>query len=922
MPSSQILPVLLLGCAVLVGAQTPAVPTLITSTPNEAQLVRLTGNTHPLARSAVDRGAAPATLPMERMLLVLKRSAEQDAALTKLLTDQQTPASPDYHRWLTPQEFGRRFGISDQDLKTVTDWLQARGFSIDYVSNGRTVIEFSGNVSQVQNAFHTAVHQFVVNGEPHWANVQDPELPAALAPAVAGVASLNNFFSKPQLQTSDQQITAELQAGSIKPLFTSGSSHYLAPSDYDVIYNINPLLSGGINGSGIVIGVVGRTNINVQDVVSFRSIFGLPVNAPNIIVNGRNPGDLGGSEELEAVLDTSWSGAVAPRATVDLVVSASTNNTDGVTLSEEYIIDNNLANVMTESFGSCEANYTASGAAAVSSLAQQAAAEGITYLVSSGDAGSAGCDDPNTETSATGPLSVNALASSPYTIAVGGTQFNEAGGTYWSSANGGTLGSAVSYIPEDVWNANCTGSQCGTGSILAGGGGASVFFPKPTWQAGVAGIPNDGARDVPDVSLTAALHDAYLLCVDGSCTPNSQGQIQLYIVGGTSASTPAFAGIMALVNQKTGSRQGQADPMLYGLAASETLSNCNGSNALPATTCIFNDVTTGTNAVPGEANYNTGSETYAAGVGYDRASGLGSVNVTNLVNGWNGSNGGGGGNSITVNPSAGSGSTQTFTFTYTSTNQVQDHFFFNSSLTGNGACYLIYDRPSNNLYIANDQGNAVTGSVTPGGSGILSSSQCTVPGSSASASISGNTITITATVIFAPTFAGQKNIYTTIVDTSYVEGTWQQIGTWMVTAPDGNSMTVNPSSGSGSMQRFTFAYTSTNQAQEHFFFNSSLTGNGACYLIYDRSSNNLYIANDQGTAVSQSVTPGGSGILASSQCTVPASSASVSLSGNTVTITATITFAPSFTGAKNIYANISDTSYVEGTWQQIGTWTP
>src|SRR5581483_10547259 len=453
------------------------------------------------------------------------------------------------------------------------------------------------------------------------------------------------------------------------------------------------------------------------------------------------------------------------------------------TLSEEYIIDNNLANVMTESFGSCEANYTASGAAAVSALAQQAAAEGITYLVSSGDAGSAGCDDPNTETSATGPLSVNALASSPYTIAVGGTQFNEAGGTYWSSANGGTLGSAVSYIPEDVWNANCTGSVCGTGTILAGGGGASVFFAKPSWQSGVAGIPNDGARDVPDVSLTAALHDAYLLCVDGSCTPNAQGQIQLFLVGGTSASAPSFAGVMALVNQKTGSRQGQANSVLYALATSDTLANCNASNALPPGTCIFNDVTVGTNAVPGEANYNSGSETYPATPGYDLASGLGSVNVANLANGWNGSSGGGGGgNSITITPSSGSASTQTFTFAFSSASQAQEHFFFNSSLTGAGACYLIYDRGSNNLLIANDQGSAVSASAAPGSSSTLSSSQCSVPASSASISVSGNTVTITMTITFAPSFAGAKNIYGNILDASYVPGTWQQIGAWTIPA--------------------------------------------------------------------------------------------------------------------------------------------
>ena len=408
----------------------------------------------------------------------------------------------------------------------------------------------------------------------------------------------------------------------------------MAPGDYATIYNAKPLYPS-ITGSGTTIAVVGRTNINVADVLAFRSLLGLPANAPNIIVNGPNPGDLGGGEEAEAVLDTSWAGAIATGATVDLVVSQTTNTTDGADLSEAYIIDNNLGNVMTESFGSCEASFTSAQEAAISSLAQQAAAQGITYTVAAGDAGSAGCDNFDSEPFATGPLSVNGLGSTPYNIAVGGTQFNENGtpSLYWSATNSSTGSSALSYIPEDVWNANCTGASCGKGSILAGGGGASVFFSKPSWQNSVAGIPTDGARDVPDVSLTAAGHDAYLLCLDGSCSGSSPS---FYAVYGTSAAAPSFASIVALINQKTGARQGQLAPELYYLAASESLSGCNGSNtaALPAANCIFRDVTIGANAVPGEANYNTSSETYPATTGFDLASGLGSVNIANLVNFW------------------------------------------------------------------------------------------------------------------------------------------------------------------------------------------------------------------------------------------------------------------------------------------------
>ena len=613
--------------AIVVGETTLAAqtPRLITSAIDEGKLAAVPHSIHPSARSEFDQGPAPDNLPINRMLLVLKRSAGQQEALDQFLKYLQQPSSPAYHKWLTPQQFGEQFGVSDADIQVITTWLESHGFQVQPASLGRTYLEFSGNAGQVSSTFHTAIHKFTVAGVDHWANAASQQIPAALAAAVAGVSTLHNFVSAPQ---------SSLGAKGITPQFTSSGSNYLAPGDFATIYNVTPLYPT-ITGAGITIGVVARTNINVGDISSFRSLFGLPANPPNIIVNGPNPGDLGGSEEAEAVLDTSWSGALATAATIDLVVSETTATTDGADLSEAYIIDNNLANVMTESFGSCEASFSAAQEAMIASLAQQAAAQGITYTVSAGDAGSADCDNFNTETMATGPISVNGLASTPYTLAVGGTQFNENGAAslYWSPSNSATYSSALSYIPEDVWNANCIGSTCGTGSILAGGGGASVYFAKPSWQTGVAGIPADGARDLPDLAFTAAGHDAYLLCLDGSCTAASPSFDLIY---GTSAPTPAFAGIVALLNQKVGSRLGQITPGLYALAAAETLSSCNASNtsALPASTCIFNDVTIGTNAVPGEANYNTSSETYPAGVGYDLASGLGSLNVANLVNNW------------------------------------------------------------------------------------------------------------------------------------------------------------------------------------------------------------------------------------------------------------------------------------------------
>jgi hypothetical protein len=628
----------------------------ITQQVSDTRLVTLRGNTHPLARPMFERGPAPADLALDRMLLVLKRSPAQESALKQLLDEQQDKSSPNYHKWLTPEQFGRRFGPSDQDIQTVTLWLESQGFQVAQVANGRTSIEFSGTASQVQNAFHTAIHKYVVNAKEHWANANDPQIPAALTPVVAGIATLNTFRKRPLIHTSNQRLTATHESGSSAPQFTaSDGSHQLSPADYAVIYNINPLYQAGINGDGTTIAIIAKSNIKAQDVASFRSLFGLPVKPPQVILNGRDPGLVMG-DETEAMLDVSWSGAVAPNATVKLVVSADTNASDGVDLSTQYIIDNNLADVMSESYGSCEAQYTAAEATNLQSRAQQAAAQGITYLVSTGDSGSAGCDDPNTKKTATGPFSVNILASTPYTIAVGGTQFNEHGnnGAYWRSQNNSVYSSALSYIPENVWNEACTVAACGSANagIWATGGGASTLFAKPSWQTGVTGIPNDGARDVPDVSLTAASHDYYLLCLDGSCTVNSQGQFSFQGVSGTSASAPAFAGMMALVNHKTGSRQGQAAPVLYQLAASENLAQCNGSNIAgpPASNCIFNDSTVGNNAVPGQVGYGTANAKYQATAGYDLATGLGSVNLANLVNQWSGFTSGSG--QVTITPTS------------------------------------------------------------------------------------------------------------------------------------------------------------------------------------------------------------------------------------------------------------------------------
>jgi hypothetical protein len=672
---------------------------LITQPVNESQLTVLKGNTHPLARPEFDLGTAPATLPMQRMLLVLKRSAAQESTLRKLLDDQQDKSSPSYHKWLTPEQYGKQFGPTDGDLQTIAAWLQSHGFQVG-TTNGRTVLEFSGSASQVQEAFHTTIHKYLVNGQQYWANPNDPQIPTALTPAVTGVASLNNF-PRVAMNRLVGKFTRDKTTGKARPAaplytyqpgFQCSADDYcfaLGPYDFATIYNVLPLWNNNINGTGQTIAIVGESNINPQDVADFRSLFDLPPNSTatgnplNIILNGPDPGLQ--SDESEADIDVQWSGAVAPYATIDFVVSQSTETTAGIDLSAVYIIDNNLAPVMSESYGYCELGLGTTGNQFYNTLWQQAAAQGITVFISAGDNGSAGCDSFNVQSPAPAEygLSVSGFASTPYNVAVGGTDFNEFTNpeVYWSTTNNPTTqASALGYIPETTWNGSCTNSifiTYGYGSTteavcnspqvtpywvvpLGGSGGVSSCttsnglepgscsggYVKPSWQAG-AGVPTDGKRDLPDVSLFASSGFAgsfYIICqsdqTGGACNLGNQ---EFLGYGGTSVSSPAFAGIMALVNQQTGSPQGNANYVFYKLAAKDTLSNCNAT-ANPASSCIFNDITMGTNAMPcfeGSPNCTTTADEYGvmtgynAGTGYDLATGLGSVNANNLVTQWN-----------------------------------------------------------------------------------------------------------------------------------------------------------------------------------------------------------------------------------------------------------------------------------------------
>lgn len=674
--------------------------TMITTPFDEAQLSTLHGNTYPLASPKYDLGMAPASLPMNRMLLVLKRSRERETALKKLLDDQQDKASPSYHKWRMPDQFGQQYGPSEGDIQTIMLWLQKHGFQVNRVANGRATIEFSGTVSQVMEAFHTEIHKYSVNGKERWANSADPQIPTALTPVVAGIATLHNFPRKPLYRlvgvftrlkkTGGYQLVSSSAAS---PFFTgggvcglNGSSCYgVGPYDFSTIYNVLPLWNANspIDGTGQSIAIVGQSDIYPQDVTDFRNDFGLPPPNLNIILNGPDPGHLATEgDELESDLDVEWSGAVAKGATIDFVVSASTNSSAGVDLSAQYIVDNDVAPVMSESYGACELDMGTSGNQFYNQLWQQAAAEGITVFVSTGDSGSAVCDRGSSI--ATQGLAVNGISSTPYNIAVGGTDFDDLQNpsAYWSSTNNSvTQASAKSYIPETTWNDTCTNSEffqftgepnaesdCNDSSSVywpnflppvGGSGGTSNCtisqnqsasscsggYPKPSWQSG-PGVPNDAKRDVPDVSLFAGdgLNASfYVVCetdIYGGCAGDPYNIVG---VGGTSASAPTLAGIMAMVNQKMQSSQGDANYMLYPLAAQPEAS-CDSTGTIGGS-CIFYDVTTGTIAMPCvtgsldcvtnvAGDQNGVLSGYSSTSGYDAATGLGSINAFNLVNNW------------------------------------------------------------------------------------------------------------------------------------------------------------------------------------------------------------------------------------------------------------------------------------------------
>lgn len=561
----------------------------ITKRIDTSQRVILHGHVNPRAIAANDIGRVSPSKVIPYVTLQFAMTDAQKADLTNLLAAQQDPKSPEYHKWLTPTQYADRFGISQDDLNKVSSWLQNQGLTVVDTAQGRDWIAVSGTASQIEKTFGTELHNYSVNGTTHFANATDPSIPSALSGVVMSIRGLHDFKLKPA------KVTAKYTKQ------TSGH-HYIVPDDFAILYNVAPAYAAGINGSGQTLVVSGQTDVNMADIQTFQSQWNLPANLPQIVTVGGDPGVSEG-DVGEADLDLEWALAVARNATIIYV------NSNDVITSVQYAIDHALGTVISLSYGSCEPENSQSEALNLRAYAQRASAEGITWVNATGDNGAADCADAQNP-----GANVDLPSSIPEITGVGGTEFQEGSGQYWNAANTASGASALSYIPETSWNDTVLDS-----SPSASGGGVSMYFARPSWQSG-PGVPADGSRHVPDVAFSASAdHDAYLVY--------SEGSIGAY--GGTSAPTPAFAGIIALLNQYLGAHGlGSVNPQLYALAQSN-----------PA---IFHDITSGDNSVSFQvcgrrsacSSYNVPG--YNAGAGYDMVTGLGSVDAWKLMTCWSG----------------------------------------------------------------------------------------------------------------------------------------------------------------------------------------------------------------------------------------------------------------------------------------------
>jgi subtilase family serine protease len=644
------MPRALLTIALLLAATNCGGADLIVDSVDSAHLSALLRNRMLWATPANDRGGLPDDLLLSHLTLVLKRSPDNQIAFEDFLKRQQDPNSPDFHRWLTPEEFGSEFGASLHDIETLTAWLQSRGLHIDSVPNGRTRINFSGTAANVGSAFVSQLHVYEVDGELRIAPTGTPQIPAALSTIVQAVHGLATIHGRPYHREEVAQLSSRPTA-MIHPYGTNCSGgaciHYVFPADFAAIYDVNPVYELGIDGRGQTIAITGRARVYVPDIENFQRLSALAVKDPVMIVppGAIDPGaalSSGGSpsaDQAEATLDVSRASSVAPGATILLVVSANSPTVDGLGLASQYIVDTSPApaQIMSISFGDCEANGGPSAVAFWDSLFSQAAAQGISVFAASGDGGAAGCDHHGTTPPSSQIASPSFVCASSHATCVGGTQFADTlnPAAYWSSTNGAGLISALGYIPEGAWNEPLTAQ--GKPTIAASGGGVSGFISTPSWQTGL-GVPGTG-RHTPDMSLSASAHTGYVTCLaaaGGSCVPDGTGILHFMSASGTSAAAPGMAGIAALLNQKMGSAQGNLNPRLYALAGTAgdgvfhdaTVGTSGVSGCTPSVPSMCN------NSTPGPAGLNGGLVGYLVAPGYDEVTGLGSIDVAALLTHW------------------------------------------------------------------------------------------------------------------------------------------------------------------------------------------------------------------------------------------------------------------------------------------------
>ena len=615
--------------------------------PNSVATLR--GSVNPRLAHATNLGPLDPGTPITGVTLYFQPSAEQKAELDALVQAQQTKGSPLYHAWITPEEYATRFGMSEADLAQVESWLYAEGFNVERVAPSRNSIVVSGTIGQVESAFGTQMNRYRVGGETHFANASELQIPAALVGILQSVGNLNDFRPKPQVRipTANPQFTAK-----------TSNQHNLTPKDVATIYDINAAYNSGYTGSGQTIVVVGQSDISKTDIEAFETAAGLTVKDPTmILVPNSGSAAVVSGDEAESDLDVEYSGAIARGATIDFVYTGNSGN-DDVYDSLDYAITSRLGSVISMSYGTCETLMKSNTAYynQVETWLEQAASQGQSVVAASGDDGSTACYDLGVPSSSSNglttaqqeALAVNYPASSAYVTGIGGTEFPSAdvaasNSTYWDQSSGSdVVSSALSYIPEQVWNDDSAsiGQQYGAQYALSsGGGGTSVLTARPSWQTGVPGIASGSYRLEPDVSLDASADNAgYLYCSSdssswssgqkGSCTSGFRDSStqDLIIGGGTSFATPIFAGMLAIVNQKeNASGLGNVNPTLYTLAA-------NAATYASA----FHDITSGSNKCTAGTSYcsSAGAGSYAAGTGYDEASGLGSVDFYNLLSVW------------------------------------------------------------------------------------------------------------------------------------------------------------------------------------------------------------------------------------------------------------------------------------------------